>query len=268
MAALSISSRFSAGVQLALVMSLLVPSAALAATRNVDRANAACNDVTGTPYCTVQAAVNASSAGDIIAIGVGSYTEQITIDRNVALRGAGTSLVAGTCGGQTNISGASPITVLAGVTAVVSEVTVKGSDASQGGGVFNAGTLTLLRSEVCENLAGFQGGGIPVAAGGRLFLTDVVITSNFADNTVASLLPGVGGGIYNAGVAVIDRAQIGKQNGSNVVLDDNGKGGGIYNAGSLLLTKSAITHNVIDLAGGVMGFAYGAGLYNAFDGTA
>ena len=318
MAAPSIPFRRSAALAGALITLLLTPVAADAITRNVDGANPACSDVTGTPYCTVQSAVSASSAGDVIAIAAGSYIEQITLDRNVTLRGAGISAVAGSCNGQTNILGASPISVVAGARVVVASVTIKGSANPLGGGVFNAGTLTLQNSEVCQNstiaqggglytsgrltlfnvqvydnvpdLPGVDGGGlyvaaggaaivnqssfsdnraarggaISVAAGGRLVLSNSTLEANFADSSGGSPIAAWGGGIYNAGVTIIDRTQIGTApSRGNVVLDSFGKGGGIYNEGNLLVTRSGILGNIVDYGlSSPPGISYGAGIAN------
>ena len=53
---------------LAAMVSILFPAMAQGATRNVDAASAACNDTAGAPFCTIQAAINAATAGDRIEI--------------------------------------------------------------------------------------------------------------------------------------------------------------------------------------------------------
>jgi hypothetical protein len=74
---------------LAAVALILVPAQALAATtRNVDNTNLSCSDVTGTPYCTIQAAVNASAAGDTVSVAAGTYAETVALDRSLTLSGA------------------------------------------------------------------------------------------------------------------------------------------------------------------------------------
>lgn len=289
------------------------------ATLEVDNGKRHCSDVKGHPFCTVQAAVIASVAGDVITIADGSYIEQITIDRNLTLQGAGISTTPGACDGVTNLLGSPPLTVLAGATAIVTGVTLKGGAfAPYGGGVSNSGTLTLSNSEVCQNstynqgggvytsgalllfnvqiydnlqdVAGAEGGGlfvaaggsaivtrssitgnrvtrgggISIAAGGSLLLENSSVKSNFADDTYASLLEGQGGGIYNAGFAILDQSEIGgfAQEG-NSVLNPHGSGGGIYNSGQLLVTRSLIASNVIDYTlYDLFGPAFGAGLYN------
>src|SRR5262245_53086305 len=139
-------------------VSILFPALAEAATRNVDKANAACSETAGAPFCTIQAAINAASPNDRIEIAAGSYIETLTIDRNLTLHGAGISTVEGACDGQTNLLGAPAVSVRSGVIVLLSDVTIKGGTASLGGGVNNAGVLFLASSEVCQNSAFNQGG--------------------------------------------------------------------------------------------------------------
>ncbi len=53
----------------------------------------ACSDITGTPYCTIQAAVNAAAANgtgpDTVSVGPGTYNENVTLsEANLTLEGA------------------------------------------------------------------------------------------------------------------------------------------------------------------------------------
>ena len=60
----------------------------------------ACNDTTGSPaYCTIQAAVDAASAGDTISVAAGTYTEGITLtpEKDLTLAGAGHDIVTWIC---------------------------------------------------------------------------------------------------------------------------------------------------------------------------
>ncbi|WP_217992536.1 hypothetical protein, partial [Longimonas halophila] len=57
-------------------------------TLTVDGGNASCDDVTGGPYCTIQAAINSASSGDNIDVAAGTYTENVLITTPVTLRGA------------------------------------------------------------------------------------------------------------------------------------------------------------------------------------
>ena len=69
------------GLLLAVMVATLSQAASPvhAATLNVDQADAACNDVTGTPYCTIGAAVADANAGDTINVFPGTYPESVDL---------------------------------------------------------------------------------------------------------------------------------------------------------------------------------------------
>jgi hypothetical protein len=263
---------------LAAVASILIPATAEAATRDVDKASAACSDSAGTPFCTIQAAINAASPGDRIEIAAGSYIETLTIDRNLTLHGAGISAVEGACDGQTNLLGAPAVSVRPGVIALLTDVTVKGGTASLGGGVANAGVLFLASSEVCQNLAFNQGGGIfnsgalslnrvqvydngQAAAGvegGGLHVAGgraLVRNSTFTKNRVAR-----GGGISVAAGAtlVLSRSTV-RLNFADGTLPAvvSSRGGGLNNSGTAIIDQTTIGDNLVIATSG-----FGGGIFN------
>lgn len=120
----------------------------------------------------------------------------------------------------------------------------------------NSETNPIIRGLTIRNgLAGtfLSGGGIRIAAGSTLNLTDVAILNNAG---------GTGGGIANEGTMYITRSLIasnmaGAQGGgvinsagavarisnSTITGSSAATGGAIYNSGSLLLVNNTITHN-------------------------
>lgn len=118
-------------------------------------------------------------------------------------------------------------------------VTSKGGMAGNGGGIYNSGSLNLDHTDVLENNTGPGGtGGIPSSmAGGGR--------------------SGSGGGIYNVGWLRLDESNVinndtgqGGNGGPRIGCDfctgiggESGDGGGIYNANSLWLKDSRITAN-------------------------
>ena len=51
-------------------------------TLKVDNGDPNCSDVTGNPYCTIQAAVDDASSGDTIKVDDGTYNENVTINKD------------------------------------------------------------------------------------------------------------------------------------------------------------------------------------------
>ena len=109
-----------------------------------------------------------------------------------------------------------------------------------GGGIYNAGALTVLSSTLSSNAAGFWGGGIYNAG------TLVVQASTFSGNSAA--LWGAGGGIYNDNALTVFNSTFSGNSGGF-----NGAGGGIYNDGTLAVQHGTFSGNT---AGG------GGGLFN------
>jgi hypothetical protein len=102
--------------------------------------------------------------------------------------------------------------------------------AGRGGGIFNGGILTIIKSTVSQNAVrfpGFSGGGI--FNDGTLTITNSTISSN-------GTLDGSGGGIFNFGTLTITNSTI-SSNEARV------GGNGIFNGGTLTLTNSTIVGN-------------------------
>jgi Right handed beta helix region len=131
---------------------------------------------------------------------------------------------------------------------------------SDGGGIFNVGTVTLTGCTMKDNTASGPGGGL--FNGGQATLTDCTVQGNSAS---------VGGGIDNAGqLTATDVALSGNSavtgggianaagatatvSGSSII--DNtasGDGGGVANAGTITLTSTRIRRNSAAADGGGM----------------
>ena len=70
----------------------------------------------------------------------------------------------------------------------ITEVAISDNEAGSGGGISNTGTLTLLRSTLSGNSAGLWGGGLS-----HVSATATVVNSTFSENEAES----AGGGIFN-----------------------------------------------------------------------
>ncbi|MGE3804901.1 MAG: beta strand repeat-containing protein, partial [Gemmataceae bacterium] len=122
-----------------------------------------------------------------------------------------------------------------GVSASFSHLIITGGNATEGGGIWNAGDLTLTDCTIEGNTAG-KGGGIWNGPTGTATLECCTVTGNHA----------VGGFVYNE---------------SEVLIDVTGLGGGLFNdGGTLTLIDSSVSENTADFAGGgVMNGSPGSG---------
>jgi parallel beta-helix repeat protein len=79
---------------LALIGSLAMPlQAARAIAYTVDINDPSCNDITGSPYCTIQPAINAASPGANVYVAAGTYNENVVINKYLTLSGVGDTTV-------------------------------------------------------------------------------------------------------------------------------------------------------------------------------
>ena len=121
---------------------------------------------------------------------------------------------------------------------IISNLTITGGNSSDGGGIDNAGNLTVTNCTISANFASYNGGGIDNAGTGTPTVSSSTLSGNSADNN--------GGGIWNdatvsactffGNAASIDATSVDG-------VGDRGWGGGIGNDGQLTLTNSTLTGN-------------------------
>ncbi|MBE9034009.1 beta strand repeat-containing protein [aff. Roholtiella sp. LEGE 12411] len=110
-----------------------------------------------------------------------------------------------------------------------------------GGGILNAGTLTINNSSIRNNSVGYQGGGIYNS--GNLKVSNSTISNN-----ISGVYAG-GGGIYNTGTLALSNSTIsGNFGGSDLYGDGSG---GIFNSGNLKVSNSTISNNSARFGGGI-----------------
>jgi CSLREA domain-containing protein len=204
---------------------------------------------------------------DMTITGLGAKV--LTVERN---SGAATRFRIFTITGSptVNISG---LTITKGFTADGFSNGISGLNGDTGGGINNAGTLTLTGVAVTNNQtgkggngtvgpgAGGSGGGV-VNLGGTLNLVNTTVSGNQAGNggnTGPGQIPGgagSGGGVHNAGTMTVTNSTIsGNQTGvygTGGLPGSPGAGGGINNAaGTLTVSNSTITANNAGGGGGI-----------------
>jgi hypothetical protein len=197
----------------------------------------------GGSHATLQAAVDAASAGDTLKV-KGTCYGDTTIGKSLTIVGQSNPGF-----GQATLNGGnigSVVTVNEGVTVAITGLTITGGNGSQqpcgpdcgmGGGIFNKGSLTLTKSTVTGNTAGYGGAGIDNGFEGsdRPRPVTMIINSTVTGNRSSY----TGGGIRNTDGSVSL---------TNSTVSDNAAtyGGGIENdegSGSVSLTNSTVTGN-------------------------
>lgn len=128
-----------------------------------------------------------------------------------------------------------------------SEVTLRGLTVrdgwcpDDGGGISNAGKLTISNSIIMTNTAEGNGGGIFNHPQAHLIIENTSILSN-------TTVDGSGSGLYNTGVMTTSNALISHNRAKNFLIR---RGGGLYNAGVWTMDASTIHNNESDIGGGM-----------------
>jgi len=243
------------GVALLLVLSARVFAATFTVTTTADSGPG-----------SLRAAIASAANGDTINFNLAYpatilLSSPLTLGPSVTITGPGASDLA--------ISGGDLVAVLivnAGATAAISGLTIEHGSSLLGGGIFNAGTLTLTGCVISNNTVGNQLGGGILNAG-----TMSLISSTVSGNSAGTLNEGGrGGGIYNyqgtltlTNSTVSDNTALGNNQQSDP--DRFGIGGGIENEGTLTLTNSTVSQNT---AMGANGAGLGGGIDNGSVGEA
>lgn len=193
----------------------------------------------GCPFTSVQAAINAAKAGDTITICSGAYTENISIQQNLTLAGAGASV-------QLDGGGmGSVVFVVRGVAVTIADLTIANGvaltpgEGGFGGGINNLGHLILSNVIVQDNMA-IIGGGISNDNLATLRLNNTTVTRNVA--RFIGEYGGQGGGISTQSVLIVD-------NGSVISQNQAVDGGGIYNVIGGPQTNTVVVKGGSQIAG-------------------
>src|SRR6185437_5573079 len=240
-------------------------------------------------YATIQAAVNAASAGNIITVDAGTYAEKVTVNKAVTIEGAQVG-VAGQSPNRTgNPATESVVTGASGSTSfyvTASGVTIDGftvEDATNannfGFGILIAGGVsgTHIQNNIIQN--NIAGIGLANGSGGQSVIQDNLIRNNNEPG------PGSGTGIYSdqfvAGgslqnVLIQNNVISGNPNAgiglsstdpthpaSNILisgntLDSNGRPISLYSTVSSSITGNTITNTTTPTDGGT---SVGIGLF-------
>jgi len=204
----------------------------------VERAHAATDQVTDCTGPTgpgrLTTVVGAAAPGDTITFacsGTITLTSTLILNQSLTIDGSGQAVTL-SGGGTVQV-----VNVAGGVMATLKDLTITNgnSSGSDGGGINNAGTLTISNSTISGNTSRVAGG---ISNGGTLSISSSTISGNTSH---------VAGGIVNGGTLTISNSTISGNSSSG------GPGGGIDNGGTLTISNGTISGNT----GG-----FGAGIFN------
>lgn len=179
------------------------------------------------PCATIGAALGKANSGDTISIAAGTYAENLTISKDITLLGAGpTQTII-----DANYTGTA-VTIPGGVVAISGVAIRNGNGATHcpdvtcGGGIYNAGTLTLSNSALSNNSADYGGA---IFNQGLLRASTVTFSGNNATFGGGAIDNG-----YNGGITMT---------GSTLSGNSAGFGGAMLEYGALTLSGSRVTGN-------------------------
>jgi hypothetical protein len=237
-----------------LAVFLALTSTALASnTWHVDGVNGNDNNncMSSKTACkTIGHAISVASKGDSVMVAAATYTENITIGFSLKIVGSGanTTIIDG---GGVNVV----VRVPSRTHVILSGLTIQnGRTFLGGGGIDNAGTLTISDSTISGNTSGV-GAGISNNRGGKLTINKSTLSGNSAFVHLCLLKKcryfGVGGGILNGGTLTINNSTL---TGNSAVGNGStqGGGGGISNGGTLTINNSTLAGNRAPYGGGIL----------------
>lgn len=207
---------------------------------------------TGGCFASIQAAVNASSAGDTVTVAAGVYIEHVVIPISLTL--IGTDPATAIIDGQNTPGDTIPLVNITAGTVTVSSLTVRNGN---NGSLSNAGQTTVTN---CV----FSGGaaGLGNMTGATLALTNSTLTNNVVGIANDGTMTVTGSTIsFNSGAGIANDQATSVLTISNSTIDGNGflispptstGGGGILNNGTLTLTGSTVSNNIGTMGSGIL----------------
>jgi hypothetical protein len=207
-------------------------------------------------------AANATAGADTITFGsalggtltLASPLPTIADAAGLTIRGPGVNTI--TISGDHavrvfNVASGAALTLDALTVANGGKADLVASDLVDGGGIYNAGVLTITNCALSGNTAGLgstNSSGIGTDGGGGIFNSGALtVTSSVLSGNAA----GYGGAIFNSGTATVTDTTISGNGGNFFPL----AGGGIANNGTLRVTGSTVSTNAA--------FGFGGGIANS-----
>lgn len=197
--------------------------------------------------------VNAAAPGDTIVIPPGIITLSLTLDEDANTTGdidiRKDLTIRGVDADRTSIvvsGGERVFDVYAPATVTISNMTIRGGLGSGGGGgIRNSGALTLTDVMVGDNRAFNPGPAeMEVIGGGILNAGSAILINCTVSNNVIDF--GSGAGIGNTGTMILTNVMV-----TGNTTGNTGRGGGIANSGTMTLANVMVHGNTASIGGGI-----------------
>jgi len=189
--------------------------------------------------CSLREAIAVAVDGDTISFN-GDYTiylnSQLELTQSLTLDGSGRTII---ISGDSDNDGSANVRVFkiaTGKNVTMNHISVVNGSADNGGGIYNAGTLTLQDSTLSDNTTSGGGGAIRNVSGSLTLIRTTVVNNTGGD----------GGGIFNSyGSLTLQNSTVSGNRASA------GNGGGISSSnGAVTLKNSTLSDNAAAVTGG------------------
>ena len=195
---------------------------------------------------------------------------QLAIAGKLSIEGPGADMLTFDAQGENRV-----FYVQTGAEVALSEMTITGGQADDGGGIYSNGTLAIARTTISDNVAANNGGGIYNRLG-VLTVTDCTLSGNVAgadggaihddfgmtavaNSLIAANSAGdTGGGIFATGTVTVGSSTIACNSAEN-------DGGGIYSNSILSIYSSIVALNRADNGANVSGTLTSESQFNLID---
>jgi CSLREA domain-containing protein len=208
-----------------------IPPTTLTVTKTADTNDGVCD-----ADCSLREAIAAANSGDSIVFAAPLFDNTVTLTLTLGELsiGAGKNLtITGRNAARTIINGnnlSRAFNIASGATVNINSLTIRRGSADNGGGIYNAGNVTLTNCAVENNQVTGIGGGL-YNVGGTLTVSNSTVSGNTA---------GLGGGIANGGNPSV-------LNVTNSTISGNTTsglgGGGIFASGAMTIRSSTVSEN-------------------------
>jgi len=201
-------------------------------------------------YCVTQANNNPGSTIEFSSSLNGhtiTLSSTLTINANMTITGPGANLLTISGGGSVQVFSVNSGTVTISGLTIAQGNYQQGENGGGGGGIYNAGTLTVNNSTISGNTASSPSGG-----GGNYNTVTLTVTNSTISGNTETEGGGGGGGIFNDGTLTVTNSTISGNSATN--------GGGIFNYfGTLTVNNSTISGNTAaSQGGGIANYYWGA----------